>query len=166
MLHMQLERDALFEVARRTFDTPEFSGIEFIETEAKSVINRVPGNFLPFNWTINPYRGCPHACVYCFARPTHTYMDMNAGRDFETKIVVKVNAPQVLRRQLGGRSWKGGTTPRGRGTIPNQRGGGRGRASTSPWERGPIRTSGRRAGTGSCAGSSAHSSTTGTRSRS
>src|SRR3954470_3478668 len=65
MLHMQLERDALFEVARRTFDTPEFSGIEFIETEAKSVINKVPGNFLPFNWTINPYRGCTHSCVYC-----------------------------------------------------------------------------------------------------
>src|SRR6266511_2658943 len=62
---MQLEREPLFEKARRTFDTPEFRGIEFIESEAKTVINRVPGNFLPFNWTINPYRGCSHACSYC-----------------------------------------------------------------------------------------------------
>ncbi len=122
---MPLEREPLFEIARRTFDTPEFRGIEFIETEAKSVINRVPGNFLPFDWTINPYRGCSHACSYCFARPTHTYMDMNAGRDFETKIVVKVNAPQVLRRQLGGRSWKGEHIAMGTGTDPYQRAEGR-----------------------------------------
>jgi DNA repair photolyase len=125
MGRMQLEREPLFEVARRTFDTPEFRGIEFIETEAKSVINKVPGNFLPFNWTINPYRGCTHSCVYCFARPTHTYMDMNAGRDFETKIVVKVNAPQVLRRQLSGRSWKGEHIAMGTGTDPYQRAEGR-----------------------------------------
>src|SRR5262249_57462320 len=76
---MQLEREPLFEIARRTFDTPEFRGIEFIETEAKSVINKVPGNFLPFNWTINPYRGCTHSCSYCFPRPPHTYMTMNPG---------------------------------------------------------------------------------------
>jgi DNA repair photolyase len=52
-------------VARRTFDTPEFRGIEFIEVEAKTVINHVPGDFLPFKYTINPYRGCSHACTYC-----------------------------------------------------------------------------------------------------
>jgi DNA repair photolyase len=60
-----MEREQLFEVARRTFDTPEFRGIEFIEVEAKSVINHVPGKYLPFNWTINPYRGCSHACSFC-----------------------------------------------------------------------------------------------------
>jgi DNA repair photolyase len=125
MFGMSFEREPLFEIARRTFDTPEFRGIEFIETEAKSVINKVPGNFLPFNWTINPYRGCSHACSYCFARPTHTYMDMNAGRDFETKIVVKVNAPQVLRRQLGGKAWKGEHIAMGTGTDPYQRAEGR-----------------------------------------
>jgi DNA repair photolyase len=116
-----MEREPLFEIARRSFDTPEFRGIEFIETEAKSVINHVPGTFLPFNWTINPYRGCTHACSYCFARPTHTYMDMDAGRDFETRIVVKVNAPQVLRRQLASRSWKGEHIAMGTGTDPYQR---------------------------------------------
>src|SRR5947209_9116914 len=120
-----MEREALFEVARRTFDTPEFRGIEFIEVEAKSVINRVPGKFLPFNWTINPYRGCSHSCSYCFARVTHTYMDMNAGRDFESKIVVKVNGPELLRRELASRRWKGEHIAMGTATDAYQRAEGR-----------------------------------------
>jgi DNA repair photolyase len=113
--------ETLFEVARRTFDTPEFRGIECIEVEARSVINRVPSGALPFDWTINPYRGCTHACTYCFARPTHTYLDMDAGRDFETKIVVKVNAPDVLRRELAAPRWKGEHIAMGTGTDPYQR---------------------------------------------
>jgi DNA repair photolyase len=113
--------DRLFEIARRTFDTPEFRGIEFIEAECKTIINPVPGNFLPFRWTINPYRGCSHACSYCFARPTHTFLDMNAGRDFESKIVVKVNAPEVLRRQLAAKRWKGEGIAMGTNTDPYQR---------------------------------------------
>jgi len=117
--------DQLFEIGRKTFDTPEFRGITFIESEAKSIINRVPGGALPFDWTINPYRGCSHACVYCFARPTHTYLDMNAGRDFDTKIVVKVNAPQVLRRELAAKRWKGEHIAMGTGTDPYQRAEGR-----------------------------------------
>ena len=91
------------------------------------MINRVPGGAMPFDWTINPYRGCMHACVYCFARPTHTYLDMDAGRDFETKIVVKVNAPEVLGRELAcapveGRPHRDGhrhrPLPAGRGPLP------------------------------------------------
>lgn len=117
--------DQLFEIARRTFDTPEFRGIEFIEVECKTIINRVPGDYLPFRYTINPYRGCSHACVYCFARPTHTYLDMNAGRDFESKIVVKVNAPQVLRRQLAAKRWNGEGIAMGTNTDPYQRAEGR-----------------------------------------
>jgi DNA repair photolyase len=115
----------LFEIARRRFDTPEFRGITFIESEAKSIINRVPGNSLPFNWTINPYRGCSHSCIYCFARPTHTFLDMNAGRDFESKIVVKVNAPEVLRRELAAKRWKGEHIAMGTNTDPYQRAEGR-----------------------------------------
>jgi DNA repair photolyase len=122
---MTMEREPLFELGRRTFDTPEFRGMEFIEVEAKSVINHVPGNYLPFNWTINPYRGCSHSCSYCFARVTHTYMDMNAGRDFESKIVVKVNAPEVLRRQLASKRWKGEHIAMGTATDPYQRAEGR-----------------------------------------
>lgn len=117
--------EQLFEVARRTFDTPGFRGIECIEVEARSVINRVPRGPMPFNWTINPYRGCSHACVYCFARPTHTYLDMDAGRDFETKIVVKVNAAEVLRRELAAPRWKGEHIAMGTGTDPYQRAEGR-----------------------------------------
>lgn len=60
-----MKNERLFELRRRTFDTPQFRGIEFIEVEAKSIINHVPGNYLPFSYTINPYRGCSHACSYC-----------------------------------------------------------------------------------------------------
>jgi DNA repair photolyase len=116
----------LFELGRRTFDTPEFRGIEFIEVEAKSVINKVPAaSRVPFDYTINPYRGCSHSCVYCFARPTHTFLDMNAGRDFESKIVVKVNAADVLRRELAKKSWKGDHIAMGTNTDPYQRAEGR-----------------------------------------
>src|SRR5437588_4841362 len=113
--------DRLFELRRRTFDTPGFRGLEFIEVEAKSILNRVPGAGLPFNWTINPYRGCSHACVYCFARPTHTFLEMDAGRDFESKIVVKVNAPELLHAELRARRWKGETIAMGTNTDPYQR---------------------------------------------
>jgi DNA repair photolyase len=117
--------EPLFEIARRQFDTPEFRGIEFIEAECKTIINQVPGNYLPFKYTINPYRGCTHSCSYCFARPTHTFLDMDAGRDFETKIVVKVNAPDVLRRQLAAKKWKGDGIAMGTNTDPYQRAEGR-----------------------------------------
>lgn len=92
----------------RTFDTPGFAGMTFYEIRAKSIISRVPGaSAVPFEWTINPYRGCSHACVYCFARHTHTYLDLDAGADFDNKIIVKVNAAALLRRELSAPSWSG-----------------------------------------------------------
>jgi DNA repair photolyase len=121
MFYPRTMPEQLFEIARRTFDTPEFRGIECIEVEARSVINKVKGGGLPFDFTINPYRGCTHACTYCFARPTHTFLDMGAGRDFESKIVVKVNAPEVLRRELAAPRWKGEHIALGTGTDPYQR---------------------------------------------
>lgn len=90
----------------RTFDTPGFRGSTFYEVRAKSVLNHVTADDWMFNWTINPYRGCGHRCVYCFARKTHTYLDFDAGLDFDTRIVVKVNAPEVLRRELARPSWR------------------------------------------------------------
>jgi DNA repair photolyase len=75
---------------------------------------------MPFRWTINAYRGCSHACKYCFARPTHTYLDFNAGRDFEREIVVKVNAPEVLRVELARPSWQGEHVAMGTNTDPYQ----------------------------------------------
>jgi DNA repair photolyase len=95
-------------VVTRTFDTPGFRGITFHEIHARSLISRVPeASRVPFRWTINPYRGCSHACVYCFARNTHTYLDLDAGHDFDSQIVVKVNAPDVLRRELRAARWAG-----------------------------------------------------------
>jgi len=66
--------EPLFEIARRRFDTPEFRGMEFIESECKTIINPVPGNYLPFNWSINPYRGCSHACSYCASGDTEVLL--------------------------------------------------------------------------------------------
>jgi DNA repair photolyase len=92
----------------RTFDTPGFAGMTFYEVRAKSIINRVPAvSRVPFDWTINPYRGCSHACAYCFARNTHTYLDLDAGHDFDSKVIVKVNAGQLLRRELSAPKWAG-----------------------------------------------------------
>ena len=91
--------------AIRTFDTPEFRGATFYEVRAKTILNRVSGSSPMFRWTINPYRGCGHRCVYCFARQTHTYLDLDAGLDFDTKIVVKVNAPELLRHELRRPAW-------------------------------------------------------------
>ncbi|WKU47741.1 Rv2578c family radical SAM protein [Streptomyces sp. VNUA116] len=101
---------ALFgtDVVTRTLDTPEFRGVTFHEVRAKSVVNRVPGaSRMPFEWTVNPYRGCTHACVYCFARKTHSYLDLDTGLGFDSQIVVKVNAPEVLRRELAAPRWRG-----------------------------------------------------------
>jgi DNA repair photolyase len=92
----------------RTFDTPGFRGMTFYEVHAKSIVNRVPeASRVPFRWTINPYRGCQHACSYCFARNTHTYLDLDAGADFNTKVVVKVNAPELVRRKMASPGWRG-----------------------------------------------------------
>src|SRR5262249_55421391 len=59
-----------------------------------------------FAASINPYRGCAHGCPYCYARPTHEYLGFSAGLDFETKILVKENAPELLRRELSSRKWQ------------------------------------------------------------
>jgi DNA repair photolyase len=107
-------------VVVRTFDAPEAMGINFHEVRARSALNRVPGGRYGFGWTINPYRGCSHACTYCFARRTHTYLDMNAGRDFEREIVVKVNVPELLRRELARPTWRRELVALGTNTDPYQ----------------------------------------------
>ena len=104
----------------RTFDVPEAIGTRFHEVRAKSALNRVPGSSLPFNWTVNAFRGCSHACTYCFARGTHTYLDLNPGRDFEREIVVKVNVPELLRAELSKPSWKRELVAFGTNTDPYQ----------------------------------------------
>ncbi|MDQ3824649.1 MAG: Rv2578c family radical SAM protein [Actinomycetota bacterium] len=118
-------QDALFgagEVITRTFDTPEFRGMTFYEVRARSVLNKVPGGSrMPFEWTVNPYRGCSHACAYCFARRTHEYLDLDSGLDFDTKIVVKVNAAELLSKQLASPRWAGSHIAMGTNVDPYQR---------------------------------------------
>ena len=92
----------------RTVRPPDFKGVVFHEVLAKSALNRVPNtSSMPFSWTINPYRGCSHACVYCFARGSHRYLDLDTGKDFDSQIIVKVNVAEVLRRELAKPSWQG-----------------------------------------------------------
>jgi DNA repair photolyase len=119
----------------RTFDAPEALGTRFYEVNARSAINAVPERSrMPFRYTINPYRGCTHACVYCFARPTHTYLDFNAREDFEREIVVKVNVPERLRADLSKRGWKGEHVALGTNTDPYQWVEGRYRLMEGIWE--------------------------------
>lgn len=82
------------------------SPVIYEEVQCKTIINRVEAPGLGFRWSINPYRGCQHACVYCFARGTHQYLGYDSGRDFETRIVVKINAPAVLRDELRRPGWQ------------------------------------------------------------
>ena len=105
----------------RHFDAPEAVDTRFYEVRARSILNRVPeASQMPFRWTINPYRGCTHACIYCFARPTHEYLGFDAGRDFEREIVVKVNAPELLRAELHRPSWSYEHVALGTNTDPYQ----------------------------------------------
>src|SRR5438477_4621468 len=77
------------------------------EERGKSILSKNDSPDLPFRYSINPYRGCFHACAYCYARPSHQYWDFDAGTDFERKLIVKVNAPEKLRETFLKKSWQG-----------------------------------------------------------
>jgi DNA repair photolyase len=119
----------------RHFEAPDAIPTRFYEVRAKSILNRVPAaSRMPFRWTINPFRGCTHSCAYCFARPTHRYLDFDAGRDFEREIVVKVNAPERLRAELAKPSWKHEHVALGTNTDPYQWVEGRYKLMRGIWE--------------------------------
>ena len=86
---------------------PPAARLHVHEEQAKEILaeNRSPD--LPFRYSLNPYRGCLHGCAYCYARPTHQYLGFGAGTDFERELVVKVNAPSLLRKRFEGRAWQG-----------------------------------------------------------
>src|SRR3984957_13484078 len=108
-------------VAERHVGKGAYAGMEFLHVNARSIINTVPPeSVVPFRYTINPYRGCSHACVYCFARPTHDYLGLGIGTDFERKIVVKVNAVERLRAELRSPKWGGDHIAMGTNTDPPQ----------------------------------------------
>src|SRR5215471_1138792 len=99
----------------------ELPSVEYMEVNARRIINTLhPSSRMPFRHSINAYRGCRHACTYCFARPTHEYLGLDAGRDFERRIVVKVNAAERLPRELEAATWQGESIAMGTNTDPYQ----------------------------------------------
>jgi DNA repair photolyase len=113
---------ALFPTPERVIGRGEFRGLEFVHVQAASIINRLPSTTpMPFRHSINAYRGCSHACTYCFARPTHAYLDLDPSTDFDRVIVVKVNAVERLRAELAPKRWAGDPIAMGTNTDPYQR---------------------------------------------
>lgn len=86
-------------------EVPDRRPTVFLKDGSKSIISRNQSPDVPFDVSLNPYRGCEHGCAYCYARPTHEYLGFSAGLDFETRIMVKTEAPQLLRRELEKPSW-------------------------------------------------------------
>ncbi len=87
-------------------ENPDRPKTQFFKDSSKTIINKNDSPDIGFSYSVNPYRGCEHGCIYCFARPTHEYLGFSPGIDFETKIMVKENAPQLLRKELSKKSWQ------------------------------------------------------------
>lgn len=100
-------RFARLAVAYDEGEGPPPATVSLLEDQSRSILSRNDSPDVPFTWSVNPYRGCLHACAYCFARPTHEYLDLGAGTDFDTKILVKRRAPELLREAFEAPSWKG-----------------------------------------------------------
>ncbi|MEQ1506038.1 MAG: radical SAM protein [Myxococcota bacterium] len=97
-----------FDPVEITWDEPPPTAeLELIEDDSQDVLSHNDSPDLGFSWSVNPYRGCTHACAYCYARPYHEYLGMGAGSDFERKIVVKRRAAELLAAAFARRSWKG-----------------------------------------------------------
>lgn len=95
-------------------------GTTVTRERARDIISRNNSPDLPFEQSINPYRGCEHGCVYCYARPSHAYLDLSPGLDFETKLFVKTNAPELLERELSKQSYRCRLIALGTNTDPYQ----------------------------------------------
>ncbi len=88
-------------------ETPGMTNVEIVEDRTREILAHNSSPDVGFDWSVNPYRGCMHACAYCYARPNHEYLGFGAGTDFDTKIVVKRAAPELLRKAFERPSWKG-----------------------------------------------------------
>ncbi|KRW94599.1 PA0069 family radical SAM protein [Paracoccus sp. MKU1] len=105
------------------WDIPEEQSLlrtEITQERARSIIARNTSPDIPFDRSINPYRGCEHGCIYCFARPSHAYLGLSPGLDFETRIVAKPNAPELLEAEIGRRSYAVAPIAFGTNTDPYQ----------------------------------------------
>src|SRR5438105_204832 len=81
--------------------------LEIFEDTSRSILSKNESPDISFTWSANPYRGCFHSCAYCYARRYHEYLDMGAGTDFESKLVIKPRAAELLRGEFLKKSWKG-----------------------------------------------------------
>ncbi|MCH8558477.1 MAG: PA0069 family radical SAM protein [Balneolia bacterium] len=97
---LHFEQDDEFEAEQGKTKT------KFLRDDSGSILSSNNSPDIPFSWSLNPYRGCEHGCMYCYARPTHEYLGFSAGLDFESIIMVKENAPELLRKKLSSRSWQ------------------------------------------------------------
>jgi len=95
-----------FEIAEEEIGNLEKPKTQFYKDISKSILTYNDSPDTGFEVGINPYRGCEHGCIYCYARPTHEFLGLSAGIDFETQIFVKENAPELLRKELGQKKWK------------------------------------------------------------
>ena len=104
VLHVEPDADAICDPD----DTAPAHGVPtlYFHDASRSIISSNTSPDVPFDRSVNPYRGCEHGCIYCYARPTHEYLGLSAGLDFETRILVKPRAPELLRAELSRRSWK------------------------------------------------------------
>ncbi len=104
-LHVDLNDVDVVDVDLETEERPQ-RGTQYFRDETKSVITRNNSPDVGFETSLNPYRGCEHGCIYCYARPTHEYLGFSAGLDFESKIMVKTSAPELLRAELESPRWQ------------------------------------------------------------
>ena len=104
-LHIDQNDLDVVDVDFGTEDRPR-CGTQYFRDGTKSVITRNNSPDVGFETSLNPYRGCEHGCIYCYARPTHEYLGFSAGLDFESKIMVKTNAPELLHAELESPRWK------------------------------------------------------------
>ena len=110
------------DVVERRPGAGAFRGMEFLHVRARTIVNSLPPSArMPFRHTINAYRGCSHACSYCFARPSHAWLELDIDEGFDRQVVVKVNAVERLRIELDQRRWPGDAIAMGTNTDPYQR---------------------------------------------
>src|SRR6187200_3070991 len=96
----------VYEPNAESLDERSLPDTQVFRDPSRSLITHNDSPDVGFDSSINPYRGCEHGCIYCFARPTHEYLGFSSGLDFETKIMVKENLPELLRKELSAKKWR------------------------------------------------------------